>query len=397
MKTLFKVFGMILLGTCLTVTAAFAGEVGVTEKSIKVGVLTALTGPVAGLGKIIGSGSKIAFQAVNDAGGIYGRKFELIFEDNAYNPKQTMAGFKKLVARDNIFGIPLCVGTPPAMAVMPLAQSNKVPTIVYCGPKALFSPLKRYVFVAGMPYQLEIIGLVEYAIKNLDAHSKRIGFLGQDDLKSTTVEAINHVEKAYGIKSLGQEFFNRGAPDVSPQLLALKKAGVDMVFIINSARSTALILKKSMELNYKPTYLGITPSADKSIFKILPPGELEYYAAASTAPILMEIPGIKEMDRLVKKYLPGTPTMPYHLIGYLPARIFIEGVKAAGPDLTREKLIDAFESLKNLDMDGITAPVTFGPKRRFSASSMMIIKMDTTGKTFKIVRELEEVQLNPFK
>jgi len=397
MKGLFRVMAVLLGGMFLGGTGAFAAEVGVTDKTIKVGFLTPLTGPAAGLGRMIGDGAKIAFNAVNDEGGVHGRKFELILEDSAYNPKETVAGFKKLVQRDGVFGIPGIIGTPPIMAAFPLAEETRVPTLVYQGPKASFIPPKRYVFVIGMPYQLEVIGLMEYAMRHLDAKKKKIGILAQDDLADTAAEGMRDVEKQYGLKVLSQQTFKRGSPDMSPPVIALMKDGVEMVMAVTNARDMALILKKSMELNFKPIYLGITPAADQSIFDALPPGELEFYAAASTAPLSMDIPGIKKMVELGKKYFTPFKPISYHLIGYLPSKVFIEGVKATGPELTREKLIAAFERFNNVDMDGLTPPVTFGPQRRYSASSIMVIKMDTASKTFKIVRKAEELQLNPFK
>jgi branched-chain amino acid transport system substrate-binding protein len=397
MKDFIKGIVFVLFASCFLINTAQAGEVGVTDKSIKVGVLSALTGPAAPVGKMISNGSKIAFRAANDAGGVSGRKFDLIVEDNGYNPKQTVAGFKKLVDRDKVFGIALCVGTPPGLAVIPLAEAKKVPTILYSGPETFFDPPKRYIFVAGMPYHLEIIGLMEYALKNLDAKNKRIGILAQNSIKKPPVGAMENVEKKYGLKSVTVETFKRGTPDVSPQILALKKAGVDMVIVSTNARDMALILKKSVELNYKPIFLGITPTADQSIFKTLPPGDVSFYAAASTAPILMDIPGIKEMTEAGKKYDPKFKPTAYHLIGYMSAKLFIEGVKAAGKDLTRESLVNAFENFDNLDMNGVMSPVTFGPERRFSGSAIKVIQMDTKDKTFNVVQESTEIKFNPFK
>ena len=81
----------------------------------------------------------------------------------------------------------------------------------------------------------------------------------------------------------------------------------------------------------------------------------------------------------------------------MSARLFIEGVKAAGRDLTRESLVNAFEGFDNLDMNGIMPPVTFDPKRRFSGSSIKVIQMDTKDKTFNVVQESTEIKFNPFK
>lgn len=397
MKNMFKATMVVFVSLIFLVTAASAKEIGVTDKSVKIGFLTVLTGPAAGIGRLIGQGAEIAFKEANDAGGVHGRKIDLILEDNAYNPKQTVAGIKKLKNRDKIFGIAGCIGAAPGLAAVPLAQANKIPTFLSGGLKTWFVPPKRYVFVVGMPYRLEMIGLTEYAMKNLAASKKKFGFLFQDDSKEACMGASEAISAKYGINVVTHQSFKRRTPDPSPQILALKKAGVEVVLVLTNARDMALILKKTMELNYKPTYMGITPSIDPSIFKALPPGDIDFYATAALAPLSMEIPGIRHLNELGNKYYPKFHLATYQLLGYVPGRIFVNTLKMAGRDLTREKFVQAAEKTKNLDLQGLAPPVTFSATRRYSASSVMIVKMDTAAKTFKVVRGSEEVKCNPFK
>ena len=172
---------------------------------------------------------------------------------------------------------------------------------------------------------------------------------------------------------------------------------MEVVLVATNARDMTLILKKTMEMDYKPIYLGVTPSTNQSIFKALPPGNIDFYAAAATAPLSKEISGIKRLNELGKKYYSNFKLASYHVPGYVPTRVFINALKMAGRNLTRENFVQALEKTKNLDLEGLASPVTFGPSRRYSASSVMIVKMDTAGKVFKIVRGHEEVQCNPFK
>ena len=397
MMRMSKATMVVFVSLIFLVTSASGQEIGVTDTSIKVGYLTVLTGPAAGIGRLIGQGAEIAFKEVNDAGGVHGRKIEMILEDHAYNPKQTVAGIKKLTNRDKIFGIAGCIGAAPGLAAVPLAQAGKIPTFLSGGLKTWFDPPKRYVFVVGMPYRLELISLTEYAMKNLAASKKKFALLFQDDSKEACMGASKAISEHYGIDVVTHQSFKRRTPDPSPQILALKKAGAEVVLVLTNARDMALILKKSMELNYKPTYMGITPTIDPSIFKALPPGDIGFYAAASLAPLSMEIPGIKHLNELGNKYYPKFNLATYHLLGYVPGRIFVNALKVAGRDLTREKFIDALEKTKDLDLQGLAPPVTYNANRRYSASSVMVVKMDTAEKTFKLVRDAEEVDYNPFK
>lgn len=397
MKRIFNASMVVFVSLVFLVTAASAGEIGVTDKSVKLGFITVLTGPAGPIGRLLGQAAVIAAKEANDAGGVHGRMIDLILEDHAYKAKNAVAAIKKLQNRDKIFGIASCIGSGPGSAAVPLAQAGKLPTFLYGGQKIWFEPPKRYVFVVGMPYVLEMIGLTEYAMKSLNASKKKFGFLFQDDIKEPCMAASKNIASKYGINVVTHQSFKRGTPDPSPQILALKKAGVEVVLVATNARDMGLILKKSMEMNYRPIYMGATPTINQSIFKVLPPGNIDFYAAAATAPLSKEIPGIKRLDELGKKYYSDFKLSTYHIPGYVPMRIFINGLKMAGRNLTRENFVDALEKTKNFDVEGIASSVTFSPSRRYSASSAMFVKMDTAAKTFKIVRGPEEVQCNPFK
>ena len=74
-----------------------AAAQGVTDKTIKIGAYNALTGPSPLTGKQMATGWQAAVKAINDGGGIHGRKLELVMEDDGYEPSRALAAARKLV------------------------------------------------------------------------------------------------------------------------------------------------------------------------------------------------------------------------------------------------------------------------------------------------------------
>src|SRR5438270_8821851 len=82
-----------------------AAEVGVTDKEIKVGILGSLTGPAAIFGTGNLAGGTIAFEEINAAGGINGRKLAWISLDDESSPPKAIAGYKRLVDQEKVFAV----------------------------------------------------------------------------------------------------------------------------------------------------------------------------------------------------------------------------------------------------------------------------------------------------
>src|SRR6202011_1985312 len=111
MNRLRKTRRALLLGAAATCGALALGignglaqqTPGVTDKEIKVGAWIPLTGPVAPYGIPQRAGLEAYLNLVNDQGGIKGRKFSVVVEDNGYNPQRTVSAARKLVTRDEVF------------------------------------------------------------------------------------------------------------------------------------------------------------------------------------------------------------------------------------------------------------------------------------------------------
>src|SRR5439155_16570796 len=114
------------------VPAQNAAAQGVTDKTIKIGAYDALTGPIPLTGKQMMTGWQAAVQAINDAGGINGRKLELVVEDDGYEPSRAMAAARKLVERDQVL-VMTGLGTPTTVVTAKYLEQAKVPLLFPMG------------------------------------------------------------------------------------------------------------------------------------------------------------------------------------------------------------------------------------------------------------------------
>ncbi|HTM37033.1 MAG TPA: ABC transporter substrate-binding protein [Terriglobales bacterium] len=116
---------------------------GVTSSTIRIGSCSALTGPTSFLGIQTQLGALAHFHQVNDAGGVNGRKIEIVSHDDGYDPENAPACFNSLLKED-VFAMGFFVGTPTAVKYIPLAESAKIPVVgLFTGAQILYEPLKH--------------------------------------------------------------------------------------------------------------------------------------------------------------------------------------------------------------------------------------------------------------
>src|ERR1700730_16060513 len=108
---------------------ARADEVGVSADTILFGQVAALEGPSSALGQGMRQGILAAFAEVNAKGGVHGRKLKLVSRDDGYDPDRSVAETTKLIEKDKIFALIGAVGTPTAIATLPISSANNVPFI----------------------------------------------------------------------------------------------------------------------------------------------------------------------------------------------------------------------------------------------------------------------------
>jgi branched-chain amino acid transport system substrate-binding protein len=210
----------IALGVFMVFTISFSfilltysdgnGEVGVTDKVIKIGCHLDLSGAAVGWGAGESKGLKAYMNYLNDQGGIFGRKIEMIIEDDNYSPAKAVAATKKMIEQDKVFCFIGNLGSAPSLATYPIIEENKIPLLfAHNGANQHAYPPKKYDFALWTRYQDQMPILVDYAMKEFKM--RKMGMIYQDDEagKNCLDGTINGLKK-YNLELVAAESHFRG-------------------------------------------------------------------------------------------------------------------------------------------------------------------------------------------
>ena len=140
---------------------------GVTSDTILIGQSAALSGPAEQLGKEMKSGAEAYFNAINQNGGVNGRKIKVVSVDDGYEPDKAAANTKKLITEDKVLALFGYVGTPTANAALPIFTEAKVPFIgAFTGAQSLRDPFNRYVFNVRASYFDETEAIIQHLVQS---------------------------------------------------------------------------------------------------------------------------------------------------------------------------------------------------------------------------------------
>lgn len=321
---------------------------GVTDDSIKLGSTQPLTGAAAPGYSKISKAMEAYFEHVNAEGGINGRTIELIIEDDGYNPTTTAEKTRKLVLQDEVFAMVGALGTPTHTAVLDFLRQNKVPDLMVSSGSLSWNQADKYPSTFGWQtdYTREAKILATYAKENIDG--KTYCSFGQgDDLGADGVKGVEIILGDDALKA--KESYSVSNSNVAPQIGKLQAAGCDVVFGFMIPGFTALALGTAAQLDYHPQWVissvGADPMALKGYLKENAQALTQGVVAANYLPVIADNNSwIKLFTEINDKYNGGGPLDYTTLHGYAMSYAIAQAIAAAGPDLTRESLLEAIEN-----------------------------------------------------
>jgi branched-chain amino acid transport system substrate-binding protein len=359
---LYIIISVVALLTLSNAKEVFSQEMtsGVTDKTIEIGMTTPITGPSSTLGEIAVRSATLAIDEVNNAGGIHGRKINLIIQDDSYSGEKAISAVKKLIYRDKVFAILGPTGSSPTLAFLPTIKEAGVPHFaIFASSSKITDTFSKYVFQTLLPSGFEWRLMIKHAVETLKA--KKIAFIHQSDEYGTigADTGINELKK-YNLESIDREVYQIGDTDFSSQILKLKRVNPDVTIIAGIAREASIILRQAKELGLKTQFFGGAGANAGLIYSMI--GEVaEGYLQATMA----NVQALYKSDfaeKFRKKYpkeaeKPGVPS-DNDLMVYSSTLVMIEGLKRAGKDLTKDKFISALETLRDFETE-VAAPFTF--------------------------------------
>ncbi len=361
-------------GGAVTTVAPVAGGIktGVTDTEILVGNWGPQSGGAAAYG-IVARVVDAYFKQINEAGGINSRKIKFIYEDDAYASAKTQAAVKKMVEQDKVFAFIGGIGTANNLAVRDYLVENKVPNVAFAtGSGALVNPPVKNQFGLLTNYTFEGTVFAQYAADQLKA--KKVSILYQNDgFGKEGYQAFVKVAKEKGLDVVAEIPYDTGATDLSSQALKLQQANADLVFVNAVPGPAAAAMKEMDKLGYKPKFLLTFVLNDPGFFGAAGKAAEGIYTSSFTPLPDADDPKVAKYRDFMKKYLPNEQLGSFSLWGYLASEVFIEGLKRAGKDLSRESFVNALETIVDWK-DSIATNISYGPNNRAPQNSIYIIQ-----------------------
>ncbi len=360
---------------------AFGQAPGVTAKSILLGQSAAFSGPAAQLGIQMNIGTKAYLDHINAQGGVYGRKIALKTRDDQYEANLCVDATTKLIEEDKVFALISYVGTPTTAAAMPIITKAKVPLVgPFTGAELLRTPVNRYIFNVRASYYDETEKIVDLLVSNGNTN---IAVFYQDDnygLAGLKGVEIAMAKRNLKISALGK--VERNTIKVEDAVKSINAARPDGVVMISAYTSVAEFVRQMKKAGSITQFYNVSFVGSKALADAL---KDEGYGI--TISQVVPFPWSSSGVRVVKEYQEimtkaGNTDFNFSsLEGFIVAKVMVEGLKRAGKDLTREKLIAALESMNNVDLGEFV--VSFSPTNHSGSKYVNMTMIGRGGKFLK--------------
>jgi ABC-type branched-subunit amino acid transport system substrate-binding protein len=323
---------------------------GITLETIKIGSCNALTGPASFLGLQMVIGAKTYFSLVNAQGGINGRKIELETKDDGYEPDRAAPCWESL-DKAGVFAAAFFVGTPTAMKYIPLADSSHTPLVgLFTGAQALIEPVHRTIFNIRASYFDETRDQVDGLWDQLGV--RKIAVLYQDDAFGKAVlEGVKRGLARHHASPAALGTFERNTLEVQKGIDEVRAANPEAVVVVGPYAPVAAILKQAHAAGWHPRFLTVSFVGTEGLLRASGQ-EAEGVIITQVVPPYdrTDLPTVKLYREALQKYMSNTQPTFISLEGFVDAMVLVEGLRAAGHDLTREKLISALEGIHQKDI-----------------------------------------------
>lgn len=350
--------------------------VGVTRDSVTVGLFYPKTGPYAGLLRNLPSVVQAAFE---EAGPIHGRRLIMkTYDDGTANASTIQAEEKR--ARTESFALLSGVGETNVV-LAPLADQHKIPLIVANIDEQVALPLKT-VFAVTAYWRRQAMILPSFIKNQLGGNGKRIGIVyeGTSTAKNAK-EAFKVKARELGLDVVFEQPIAQNQSACANEVANLKSQRVEIVFMLNGPLGATCMLRDARALGYKPAWTGVGLSWNLNVVATASGGAADGARTLATGATL-DSPAGRRFAAFARKYMAnsGAEDDDLLLLGYGFTLSFIEGVRRAGPNLTRESFVQTFETKMNNYDEGFFPPPTFGPGNRSGPTAVGVTACCTNGR-----------------
>jgi branched-chain amino acid transport system substrate-binding protein len=355
-----RLFGLLPLFVCvLSLRAA---------DTIRVGEYASLTGKEASFGQSSHKGIVLAFEEINAAGGVLGKKIELLTEDNQTKPGESATAAKKLIARDKVVALLGEVASGRSLEAAPVAQANKIPMIAPAATNPKVTQTGSYIFRVCFidPFQ----GTVMAKFAQSDLHARKVAIVSSvSNAYSVGLAKFfrDTFTQAGGAVAVEQKY-SEGDKDFRAQLTAVKAANVDAVFVPGYYTEAALIVRQARDLGIAVPFFGGDGWVADQLLEIGGEALNGCFYSTHFSPENQD-PAVQTFVKKFKARWGNENPDAFAALGYDAAYVLVDAIKRAGTT-AGPKVRDALAATKNFA--GVTGVTNIDENRDASKPAAII-------------------------
>ena len=363
---------VVVAGLALAGCTKPAGEGPAGADVIRIGEFASLTGKEAAFGQSSHKGTALAVDEINAAGGLLGKKIELITEDNRSTAGESVTIAKKLITRDKVVALLGEVASGRSLEAGPIAQANRIPMISPSSTNPKVTETGDYIFRVCFidPFQGKL--LAAFAKRTLKAQKVAIFSDVSAPYSVGLAQYFREPFEAAGGKIVSEQKYTGGDKDFSAQLTAIKAAKPDAIIVPGYYNEAGLIVRQARQLGIKVPLFGGDGWEAPELMQLAGAAALEgtyystHFSSESTEPLAQ-----KFVAAYKAKYNETPDAMA--ALGYDSALVLADAIKRAG-STEGPKVRDALAATR--DFPGATGATTLNEKRDATKPAVIITAKD---------------------
>ena len=339
---------------------------GASDTEIKIGNTDAYSGPASAYGTIAKAETAF-FNALNEQGGINGRKINYISRDDGYSPPKTVELVRKMVEEDQVLFTFNILGTPPNTAVQGYLNDNKVPQLFVATGANKWNDPKHFPWTMGWQpsYRIEARIYARYILKQMPKAKIAVLYQNDDFGKDYLVGLREGLGAKADAMIVAAKTYETTDPTIDSQIVALQGTGADVLLTAATPKFAAQAIRKVYDIGWKPAQFLTNVSV--SVGSVMKPAGLEKgtgiisagYLKDPTDPQWQSTPEYKEWLAWMQKYYSaGSLTDINNVYAYSAAQTLVPVLKAAGDNLTRENIMKQAANLHDLKLPMLLPGIT---------------------------------------
>jgi len=361
---------------------------GISATDIRLGTLLPLKGSRESLGRAMKSVLEAYFSEVNARGGIHGRKIELVVGEYDVDPTYGGWNTRDLLQQQSIFAMVSGYIEGIEDEVAALVEESAIPLV---GPFTMSPPigngLNRYGFylLAGLTQQAQVLARHFWATQNTG--DRRLAILHPEgEIYAAAAGAVQADNKVKGVAPVVTKSYRPDEFDAADAAKMLKNGEVRGVLFLGTANDLERLAREAERIDWAPSLLFPGVFARKPMFEIPASFEDRVFVGYSSLPSDHTVDGVNGFESLHDQHELDYRHSAAQISAYVAAMIMLEGLKRAGKDLSRDKLVSELEGLSDFQ-PGLMPAISYNTTRRIGALGGYVVvlnlQQDTFGKTSK--------------